>query len=263
MASPAGQRRSATLAAMRPRYEMGNVRVVGPPGWRALPPVTRATLVLTAAGYLLTLFVPAFAPIVVADPAGILGRAEVWRLLSYPLAITGIFNVLFGLLLFWSFGPELEPELGSRGYGLFLGTATAVAALLGAVAARLLLPGAASIVAGAGVSGVLTAVIVAWTLLGPHRPVHFFGLLPMNRRGFAILALVLVVFGELDMARLSPAPVPFALARLLFVLGGLPVAWFFARRWRGRGATWSPARLFRRRRFRVVRRDDDFPPTIH
>ena len=237
--------------------------MVGPPGWRALPPVTRATLVLTAAGYLLTLFVPAFAPAVVADPVGILGHAELWRLLAYPLAITGIFNVLFGLLLFWSFGPELEPELGSRGYALFLALATAAAALLGAIAARLLLPGAASLAAGAGVSGILTAVIVAWTLLGPHRPVHFFGVVPMTRRGFAILALVLVVFGELDMARLSPVPVPFALARLLFVLGGLPVAWFFARKWRGRGGAWSMARLFRRRRFRVVKGDDDLPPTVH
>ena len=53
--------------------------------------------------------------------------------------------------------------------------------------------------AGAGLSGLLTALIVAWALLGPNLPANLFGILPMTRKGFALLALVLVVFGELDL----------------------------------------------------------------
>jgi len=37
------------------------MRFVTPPGWRRIPPVTRALLVLVAAGYLLTLASPAAA----------------------------------------------------------------------------------------------------------------------------------------------------------------------------------------------------------
>ncbi len=248
---------------MRPRYEFGDTRLVGPPGWRRLPPVTRATLLLSAAGYLTGLFVPLLFDVLVADPVRIFPGGEAWRLVTYPLAIAGIWNALFGLLLFWTFGAEMEPEWGSMKYALFLVAATAAAGVLGTAAARFLLPGGAT-AAGAGLSGLLTALIVAWTLRGPRLPVHFFGLLPMTRRGFALLALVLVVFGELDVARLHPLPLRFALARLLFVLGGLPVSWLFARgggRMGRPGSLWPP-RLIRRRRFRVVR-DGGFPPTVN
>ena len=58
-------------------------------------------------------------------------------------------------------------------------------------------------------------------LEGPSQRLSFFGVLPMTRLGFAVLAIVLVVFSELEQTR--------SLARLVFVLGGLPVAWLFVR----------------------------------
>ena len=103
--------------------------------------------------------------------------------------------------------------------------------------------------AGAGLSGLLTAMIVAWALLGPGLPANLFGILPMTRKGFALLALVLVVFGELESSR--------SLAQLVFLLGGLPVAWLFVRsNRRGGGGSVRPFRRrwnpFRRRRFTVI-----------
>jgi len=61
---------------------------------------------------------------------------------------------------------------------------------------------------------------------------------------------VLVVFSELEATRSLP--------RLLFVLGGLPVAWFFSRGARlGPGGPRLPRirNPFRRRRFTVVGSD--------
>ena len=64
-------------------------------------------------------------------------------------------------------------------------------------------------------------------------------------------ALVLVVFSELQTSR--------SLARLLFVLGGLPVAWLFVRGFRGGGPRFPRMRNpFRRRRFTVVESGRDF-----
>ncbi len=225
----------------------GRVVWAGPPGWSRLPNVTRALLVLTAAGYLGGVLRLAPMRLLSLFPERIWPALELWRLVTYPLVVLGIFNVLFGLLILWMFGWELEVTFGSRKFGLFVLSAVVVSALLG-TAVALLFP-AAGAMAGAGLSGLLTAMIVAWALLGPRLPANLFGILPMTRRGFALLALVLVVFGELETSRSLP--------QLLFLLGGLPVAWLFVRTTRrGGGGSVRPFRRrwnpFRRRRLTVV-----------
>ena len=220
----------------------------GPPGWSHLPNVTRTLLVLTAAGYIAgVLRLVPMRPLTLFPERIWQPYFELWRLVTYPLVVLGIFNALFGLLILWMFGWELETTFGSRRYGLFVLSSVVASAVLGCAVA-LLLPRTGS-VAGAGLSGLLTAMIVAWALLGPLLPANLFGILPMTRRGFALLALVLVVFGELETSR--------SLAQLVFLLGGLPVAWLFVRASRGGGGgrvrpfrrRWNP---FRRRRFTVV-----------
>jgi len=228
---------------MRPGYE---IRFVGPPGWRRMPPVTRGTLVLTASGYLGTLLVREWAGWLTAVPERIWPGLELWRLLTYPVVNVGIVSLLFGLLLLWSFGSELEPEWGSRGYALFLALATASGGVLGAGSALLL---GEAFGAGYGLAGPVTAVIAAWTLEGPSRPTNFFGILPMTRKVFGLVAIAVVAFGELEQTR--------SVARLVFVLGGLPVSLWWALRRPPRGGTaLRLPRLFRRRRFHVVPGDD-------
>jgi membrane associated rhomboid family serine protease len=219
----------------------------GPPGWSRLPNVTRALLVLTGAGYLAGLVLPAQMRLLAVFPEKVWPALELWRLVTYPMAVIGIFNVLFGLLILWMFGWELETVFGSRRFGLFVLSSVVASAVLGCAVA-LLFPRAGAM-AGAGLSGLLTAMIVIWALLGPSLPANLFGILPMTRKGFALLALVLVVFGELESSR--------SLAQLVFLLGGLPVAWLFARASRrGGGGSVRPFRRrwnpFRRRRFTVV-----------
>ncbi len=221
---------------MRPTYAM---RFSAPPGWRRIPPVTRGALVAVGVGYLLTLAAPAAAVWLALAPAAVLA-GEVWRIVTYAVVEASIVTVLFDLLLTWSFGCELEPRWGSRRFALFLLSATALAGGLG-----LLVGG------GVGLAPTLLALIFAWMLEGPSQRLSFFGVLPMTRLGFAILALVLVVFSELQTSR--------SLARLVFVLGGLPVAWLFVRGFRGGGPRFPRMRNpFRRRRFTVVDSGRDF-----
>ena len=215
------------------------MRFSAPPGWRRIPPVTRGALVAVGVGYLLTLAAPASAVWLALVPAAVLA-GEVWRIVTYAIVEASIVSVLFDLLLTWSFGSELEPRWGSRRFALFLLSATALAGGLG-----LLVGG------GVGLAPTLLALIFAWMLEGPSQRLSFFGVLPMTRLGFAILALVLVVFSELQTSR--------SLARLLFVLGGLPVAWLFVRGFRGGGPRFPRMRNpFRRRRFTVVESGRDF-----
>ncbi|HQQ79284.1 MAG TPA: rhomboid family intramembrane serine protease [Thermoanaerobaculia bacterium] len=224
---------------MRPTYQ---TRFATPPGWRRIPPVTRALLVLVAAGYLLTLAWPVAAAWLVLAPGAVLA-GQVWRLLTYAVVGASISGVLFSLLLVWSLGSEMEPRWGSRRFALFLVAAAAAAGVLG-----LFVGG------GAGLAPVLLALIFAWMLEGPSQSLLFFGVFPMTRLAFAALALILVVFSELEATR--------SLLRLLFVLGGLPVAWLFARGFgggRGGGPRFPRIRNpFRRRRFTVVDSGSDF-----
>jgi membrane associated rhomboid family serine protease len=218
---------------MRPTYQM---RFAAPPGWRRIPPVTRALLVLVAAGYILTLSAPAVAAWLVLAPGAVLA-GQVWRLLTYAVVSASIGSVLFSLLLVWSLGAEMEPRWGSRRLALFLVSATLVAGALGVFVGG-----------GVGLAPTLLALIFAWMLEGPSQSLLFFGVFPMTRLAFAAIAFVLVVFGELEATR-SPV-------RLLFVLGGLPVAWLFARGLGG-GRPGGPRfprvrNPFRRRRFTVV-----------
>lgn len=236
-------------------YGAGSLRFAGPPGWGALRVVTRAGLLLTAAGYLAGLVRPSVEGLLAALPPAVFPGLQLWRLLTFPFVVQGIWNLLFALLLFWSLGVELEVEWGSRRYALFLLLATFSAGLLGTAAALLL---GAGLAAGVGPGGLLTALIVAWALRGPLLRVNFFGVLPMTRRTFALLAVLLLVFGELDAARLAPWPV--SLAQLAFALGGLPVSFLFAGAGRGSGglSRFSPKRLLRRRRFQVVEGSRDW-----
>ncbi|HVO49857.1 MAG TPA: rhomboid family intramembrane serine protease [Thermoanaerobaculia bacterium] len=214
---------------MSSRYQM---RFATPPGWRRIPPVTRALLVLVVAGYLLTLAAPAAAFWLVLSPGDVLA-GQVWRLLTYAVVNGSIGAVLVDLLLLWQLGSEMEPRWGSRRFGAFLGVSTLLAGALG-----LLVGG------GAGLAPTVLALIFAWMLEGPSQSLLFFGVFPMTRLAFAALAFVLVVFSELEATR-SPL-------RLLFVLGGLPVAWLFVRGPRGGPRFPRMRNPFRRRRFTVV-----------
>ncbi len=229
---------------MRPAYE---IRYAGPPGWRRLGPVTRGTLVLTVVGYLAGLIPELPVGLLTAVPDRVWPGLELWRLVTYPVVNVGIISVLFGLLILWSFGSELEPEWGSGGYALFLLLATFSGGALG-VATSLLLQSPFG--SGYGLAGPLTAVIAAWTLEGPSRPTNFFGVLPMSRKVFGVIAIVVVAFGEIEQTH--------SIARLVFVLGGLPVSWWWARR-RPPGGRISlrPPRFLRRRRFRVIGGDEE------
>jgi membrane associated rhomboid family serine protease len=208
------------------------MRFAAPPGWRRIPPVTRALLVLVGAGYLLTLAAPAAAVWLVLAPGAVLA-GQVWRLFTYAFVNASIGAILVDLLLMWQMGGEMEPRWGSRRFGAFLAASTLLAGALG-----LLVGG------GAGLAPTVLALIFAWMLEGPSQKILFFGVFPMSKLGFAALAFVLVVFSELEATR--------SLLRLLFVLGGLPVAWLFVRGPRGGPRMPRIRNPFRRRRFTVV-----------
>ena len=222
----------------------GAVRFVGPPGWRQIPLVTKLSLILPTIGYLAFVFRAPGIGTLVAVPERVYPKLELWRLLTFPVVVGDIVTLLFGLLLFWMIGTELERTWGSRRFALFLGLAALLSASLAVGATLLLREVSIRPIAFAGFSAVLTSLIVAWALLDPRQSLSYFGVLPMTRRTFGIIAVVIGVFSELQYR--------LAVSQVLFAVGGLPIAWLFSRDRRS-GLRIPLPRLLRRRRFRVVR----------
>ena len=208
--------------------------------------MTRGALVVSTAGYLATLLLPLTAGWLAVAPAAVFS-GQAWRLVTYPVVNAGILSFLCGLLLLWSFGSEMEARWGSRRFVLFLLSATVLAGFVGVLSAWLF--PLSFFESGFGLAPPLTALIVAWTLVGPRLPANFFGVFPTTRLGFAAICLALVVFSELEHTR--------SLSRLLFVLGGLPVAWLFERKGGPRFRVWRLRSPWSRRKFRVVSREDE------
>lgn len=225
----------------------GSVQFVGPPGWRQIPLVTRVLLILPVLGYISFLVTPTFPQFLVLTPAAVFSKFQLWRLVTYPFVSAAILKLFFNLLLLWWVNPEVEIVFGSRSEALFIGVSTIVAGLAGTGLSVLLHQ--EELTVGSGLSGLLTSVIVAWALLAPGRSLLFFGVIPMTRLFFAVFVVVIEVAFALD-ARLFP--------QVLFVIGGIPIAWLWVRRG-GRSLPFSLPRFLRRRRFRVVN-DRQFPP---
>ena len=169
------------------------MRFSAPPGWRRIPAVTRALLVLVAAGYLLTLAAPTVAIWLALVPGTVLA-GQVWRLAH--LRTRECVDHERSLRS----SPDVEPRQRDRArVGL-----TPVRAVPRERDGPCWRPWTLSSAAARASRRPLLALIFAWMLEGPSQHVSLFGLLPMTRLGFAILALVFAVFSELEQTRSLP-----------------------------------------------------------
>ncbi len=111
-------------------------------------------------------------------------------LVTYPLIIGGIINLLInGLMLYW-FGGSLERGWGTRTYVLFLLAANVAAALLWTLGCALF--GGLAILASPWL--MISSVIVAWAWLNPEQTILFWFVLPLKARWIGWLDIVLLYF---------------------------------------------------------------------
>lgn len=137
------------------------------------------------------------------------------QLVSYALLHRDFWHIFFNLLFLFFFGPELEANLGKRGFfRLYLGGAVAgglcqwawylAKGLAPLVGLGLSTAGADGSVIGA--SGAVFAVMVLFALKWPHRTILIWGLLPVPvwaMVAFDVLANVLGFLGAGEGAAVS------------------------------------------------------------
>lgn len=186
--------------------------------WKTLPNAHRI-LVILAIGFVLNLVTQGllsdYARLV---PALAVHNYEFWRIITYPIAATGFWNLFSASLLLYFFGPEIEqllrPERFIRYTLLFL--------LLHGVLHTLLLAGTATPLAGSYAYAL--ALLIVFAYVYPGAEFSLFGIISLRAWVLATLfvafsvisPLILVLNGGLSVAAFLTGPITGIVGGLLF-----------------------------------------------
>ncbi|MBK9033193.1 MAG: rhomboid family intramembrane serine protease [Myxococcales bacterium] len=110
-------------------------------------------------------------------------QGEVWRLVTWPFAAPGPYGLVFACVTLYWFGGALAGAWGDARFVRFVGAILGLAGV-GTTILALVVPGAGD-VAHLGGWALADALVVAWALQFPERPLRFYGVLSV---GGALLA---------------------------------------------------------------------------
>jgi len=179
-------------------------------------------------------------------PELVLHKLYLWQLVTYMfLHSTGwLSHLLLNMLMLWMFGTEVERGWGTREfvkYYFLCGVGAGITTCLIAQDSTTI-----------GASGAIFGVMLAYGLMYPNRQILFWFIFPMRAISFVILCTGIELFSLLSL--------PDGVAHFAH-LGGMLFGYLYLKRvWRVR-QFWREIRWrLRRRRFRVMRPEDENYP---
>jgi membrane associated rhomboid family serine protease len=183
-------------------------------------------------------------------PEGVMESHFLWQLVTYMfLHSTGwLGHLLLNMLMLWMFGTEIEKVWGTREflrYYFICGIGAGITTCLFNYAWYPTIP-------TIGASGAIFGVMLAYGFVFPNRQIFFWFIFPMRATSFVLLCACIEMFSLLG---ISDGVAHFA------HLGGMLFGYLYLKRvWRLR-EFWNELRWrLRRRRFRVMRGDDEHYP---
>src|SRR5262245_38156785 len=181
-------------------------------------------------------------PVFGLTPSVTFGDVWLWQLVTYMFlhSTDFVLHILLNMLMLWFFGTEIERAWGTRAFLRYYFVCGIGAALV----TSLLFWNSTTI----GASGAVFGVMLAYGMMFPNRQVMFSFLFPMRAASFVLVCIGLEVYSLLSIRD--------GVAHIAH-LGGMGFGWLYLKR------AWRLPRFFanlklrvRRRRFRVVDRDD-------
>ncbi len=189
--------------------------------------------------------------------SGTLGSLQVWRLVTYALFEQQPINLVFALLMIYSFGPALVYDRGERGFLL-----ASLVITVGAALVTLLLGWLFRVeVLYWGVWPLVTGYTLMWALRNPEQQILLMFVIPVSGRIMALLTLGITAALTLYavartrlMGLVEYAPLASSVA-IAWALAGARVG--IPRRWRLAWRDWRLERQARRRsrHLKVVGKD--------
>lgn len=183
----------------------------------------------------------------------LIGRGEVWRLVTWPFVETNIIGLLFGgYMLFW-LGQQLSYAWSERrfllrvlGYTVGAGLGTTLISQIWSDAS----------VSHLGIWPVVVGLLIAWAMLYPDRQLNWFGVMPMTGKTVAWITVGLTVLSGLFSGGIR------GIATVVPHLVAIAIAWVQARGLGGRRLGWQARQWWAEREMRrrakhlkVVRKD--------
>jgi membrane associated rhomboid family serine protease len=181
-------------------------------------------------------------PIFGLTPAVTFGDLWLWQLVTYMfLHSTGwLSHILLNMLMLWMFGTEVERAWGTRAFLRYYFVCGVGAALV----TSLLFWESTTI----GASGAVFGVMLAYAMMFPNRQILFWFIFPMRAVSFVLLCAGIELFSLLSLQD--------GVAHIAH-LGGMAFGWLYLKRaWRLRQFLGDLKWRLRRRRFKVVDRED-------
>ena len=179
-------------------------------------------------------------------PNMVLHNLQLWRLVTYMFlhSTSWLSHLLLNMLMLWMFGTEVERVWGTREFVKYY----FLCGIGAAVTTCLVFRDSNTI----GASGAIFGVMLAYGLMYPNRQIFFWFIFPMRAISFVLLCTGIELFSLLGL--------PDNVAHFAH-LGGMLFGYLYLKRaWRLK-EVWNELRWrLRRRRFRVMRGEDDHYP---
>ncbi len=160
----------------------------------------KAIIIANVVMFFATTFFRTLVPVLGLVPALVTGEFWIWQVATYMFLHGGLLHILFNMLALWMFGTELERLWGTRFFLKFYFISGIGAGIL-TVAFSLLPFGFAhqlhqSIVIGA--SGAIYALLLAYALYFPDRPIYMYFVFPIPARIFVLIMGVIAFYSSLS-----------------------------------------------------------------
>ncbi len=158
-------------------------------------------------------------------PYRVINDFWIWQLFTYMfLHSSGVFHVLFNMLVLWWFGSELESRWGQKfflTYYLACGVGAGAIYLLGNLLYYLVTGQAMSLASPlVGASGATYGLLLAYGILFGERQIYFMMLFPMKAKYFVM------IIGAVELVTLLDSGMGSSVANLAH-LGGIVVGFLF------------------------------------
>jgi membrane associated rhomboid family serine protease len=181
-------------------------------------------------------------------PAAVLGHFYIWQLVTYMFlhSPTWLGHLLLNMLMLWMFGTEIERVWGTRAFVRYY----FVCGIGAGIVTCLFWP--FMNVTTIGASGAVFGVMLAYAWLYPERQIILWFIFPMRAISFVLICAAIEMVSLLSL--------PDGVAHFAH-LGGMLFGYLYLKRvWRLREFLGDLRWKLRRRRFRVLKGDDEGYP---